>query len=127
MEKNDKYLWKEGDLQRVTEEDMKNSDVIYEEEYDILKEVGITDYDDEDIKNSELIAKEIFKRHEAGLTKESAFKLFSSFYSIMKEFVPEGVVYTKELYNCTKLQVVNLMAENKDIAFSKKELKEIFS
>lgn len=125
---NDKFIWKNNDLKRIDESELR---VRYEEtnqSFDILKKIGITDYDDRDIEDSEFIAQKIFiKMKEIGIDKKCIYDVFNNFYNLCHENLPKNTDFTKELYYCTKLQIVNMLQDLGFYAFSEQEINDIFS
>lgn len=125
-----KYIWKKGDIRFLDEIEVEKDAVIFSaksKNFDILSELGIDDYDDIDVENSEYIAKKIFIiLRNMGVNDNNIGEIFSNFFKYCNDNLPKGEKLTKQLYYCTKVQLVNMISDLTDYDFSDEELNQIF-
>lgn len=125
-----KYVWENGDIKFLDETEVEKDVITFSaksKNFDILSELGVDDYDDIDIENSEHIAKKIFDiLKNKGVNDNNIGEIFSNFFKYCNDNLPKGEKLTKQLYYCTKVQLVNMISDFTDYNFSDEDLNQIF-
>ena len=139
--KNDKYIWNEGDVKLISEEEFKKQvaegkGVLYEfkGEFPCCNRSICHSCDKEDVKLAKQISFKILqfikKEYFNTFFKIESIKpiiknVFNSLVSLCKKILPEEVILTKQLYCAVYMSLIDLLEKDKDINLTKEEIETL--
>lgn len=139
--KYDKFIWKDGDTQILSEEEFKklidNVDfTLYEfkKEFSCCNESICCSCDEEDVELANRISFKIFqfvkKEYFQSIFKNQSFKptilkIFNNLISLCQKLLPEEVVLTKQLYCAVYMSLLDKIEKDTDIELTKEDIETL--
>lgn len=128
---NNKFVWEEGDINFLTEEEVNESVNRYNPDnekpfYACFLNTGCPSCDEDDQKTGKLLAERIYESYFKGdADKVLLGKVLQCYVDLCKKLLPSTVILTKQLYCAARVQFLNMLLLNHK--FTEAEIKEVLA